>query len=114
MRVMPIRYVRDMAAFERFYAALGLTVDARQRHGGWMELAGSGGVVGLHAWEGDAMPPELAFVTEEPLEQVADRLVAAGFPIEGIVDEAYGRSLRVRDPEGVVVVVNEHDLELYT
>jgi len=33
MKVMPIRYVRDMATCERFYAALGLTVATRQRNG---------------------------------------------------------------------------------
>jgi len=114
MRVMPIRYVRDMAEFERFYTALGLTADTRQRGGKWLELGASAGTLGLHHWEGDAVPPELAFVADEPLEAVAERLTAAGFPIEGIVDEAYGRSLRLRDPEGVEVVVNEQDEEIFT
>jgi catechol 2,3-dioxygenase-like lactoylglutathione lyase family enzyme len=114
MRVMPIRYVRDMEAFERFYRALGLAPDARQRDGGWIELAGSAGVVALHAWDGEPAPPELAFVSDEPLETVAASLAAAGFPVEALVDEAYGRSLRVRDPEGVLVVINEHNRSLYT
>ncbi len=38
MKVMPIRCVRDMAASERFYRALGLEPDARQRDGGRLEL----------------------------------------------------------------------------
>jgi len=38
VKVMPIRCVRDMAASERFYRALGLEPDARQRDGGRLEL----------------------------------------------------------------------------
>jgi len=30
------------------------------------------------------------------------------------VDENYGRSVRVRDPDGVWVQVNENDRDLYT
>jgi hypothetical protein len=30
------------------------------------------------------------------------------------VDENFGRSLRVADPDGVLVQINEHDRELYT
>jgi hypothetical protein len=114
MRVMPIRYVKDMAAYERFCLALGLSVRNRQRNGNWTELAGDGGVVALHGWEGDAPLAELSFQTDEPLEDVARRLGEAGFPAEGIIDEAYGRSFVVRDPEGVRVQVNRYEPVLYT
>ena len=30
------------------------------------------------------------------------------------MDESFGRSLRVVDPDGMLVQVNEHDRELYT
>jgi catechol 2,3-dioxygenase-like lactoylglutathione lyase family enzyme len=115
MKVMPIRYVRDMAASERFYGLLGLTVDARQRNGHWMELGAGAGVLALHLTQAaDADPAvELSFVAEEPLERLQARLAEAGFESD-IVDEAFGRSLRVVDPEGVRLQVNEHDKELYT
>lgn len=115
MKVLPIRYVRDLPAAERFYGALGLTVDARQRNGHWLELAAAGGTLGLHLVDSgaDEPPVELAFIAEEPLETVRARLADAGFE-SIILDEAFGRSLRVTDPEGVTVQVNENDPDLYT
>jgi hypothetical protein len=77
-----------------------------------VELGGAGGIVGLHI--GDAgRPVDLAFVADEPLEAVRDRLAAAGFPAE-ILDEDFGRCLYVSDPDGLAVRVNEHDEALYT
>lgn len=113
MKIMPIRYVRDVEASVTFYAALGLPVSTRQRGGGWVELTGSAGVLALHASAsgGDA---ELALASDEPLEDVVSRLRAAGYAPGPILDEAYGRSLRLTDPDGVLLLVNEHDTSLYT
>jgi hypothetical protein len=36
-----------------------------------------------------------------------------GIDHSGIVDENFGRLLRVTDPDGMVIQVNEHDPELY-
>lgn len=117
---MPIRYVRDMAAAQRFYEALGLThsfTSRLPRHGGpsvWTELASTAGGLALHHVPDDAPGQvSLSFEAEEPLEGVIDRLRAAGYEPEGdIVDESFGRSFRVRDPEGLVIQVNENDHEL--
>jgi catechol 2,3-dioxygenase-like lactoylglutathione lyase family enzyme len=118
MKVMPIRYVADVAAATRFYAALGLIQGDSSRSGNWTELSGSGGMLALHAARtAEQDTPgrvELSFEAEEPLEVLAGRLTAAGFEPEAIVDENFGRSLRVIDPDGVLVQVNEHDRELYT
>jgi len=114
MKVMPIRYVRDMAACERFYTLLELSVDARQRNGHWTELAGSGGILALHLDETGAEPAVgLSFMATEPLEKVQARLAEAGYE-SAIMDEAFGRSLRLTDPEGLRVQINENDRELYT
>ena len=114
MKVMPIRYVRDMAACERFYALLELSVETRQRNGHWTELAGSGGILALHlAADGTEPAVGLSFVATEPLEKVQARLAEAGVE-STIIDEAFGRSLRLTDPEGLHVQVNENDPELYT
>ena len=118
MKVMPIRYVADMAAATRFYAALGLVQGDSSRSGNWTELNGSGGMLALHtARTAEQDIPgrvELSFETREPLESLAERLTAAGFEPEAIVDENFGRSLRVTDPDGALVQVNEHDRDLYT
>jgi catechol 2,3-dioxygenase-like lactoylglutathione lyase family enzyme len=121
MRVMAIRYVRDVDAARRFYEALGLTLDfasRRPRRGGapaWTELAGSGsgGNLALHQWDEKIERISLSFQADEALEQVVQRLRAAGYePATEIVDEAFGRSFTIRDPEGLLIQVNENDYEL--
>lgn len=114
MRLMPIRYTTDVEGMTRFYQALGLPVQARSRPGGWVELAAPG-TLAIHRCDaGNAGSCELAFEAEEPLERVVDRLRRAGFSPRGIVDESHGRSVRIRDPDGTWVQVNESDRELYT
>jgi predicted enzyme related to lactoylglutathione lyase len=122
MRVMAIRYVRDVDSVRRFYEALGLTLEfasRRPRRGGeavWTELAGSGsgGHLALHQWDEEpADRVELTFQADEPLEQVVQRLSEAGYePATEIVDEAFGRSFTIRDPEGLIIQINENDYEL--
>jgi catechol 2,3-dioxygenase-like lactoylglutathione lyase family enzyme len=134
MRPMPIRYVHDMDAARRFYEALGLAVAFAGRaplRGGtrWVEMVGpDGGAVALHqaedGWgepgsgkpEGavSSHPLDLSFEAAEPLEEVVARLTARGYPpATAIVDESFGRSFTVRDPEGLTIQVNEHDRELH-
>ena len=115
MRLLPIRYCADMAASTGFYRALGLELGTATRPGSWVELPAAAGVLALHRTDGpDAGRCELAFEADEPLETVADRLRSAGFAPEPIVDESYGRSLRVLDPDAAWVQVNEHDRSLST
>jgi catechol 2,3-dioxygenase-like lactoylglutathione lyase family enzyme len=114
MRVLPIRYCADVAESTRFYRALGLELGASTRPGGWVELPAAAGTLALHRESGHPGECELAFEADEPLETVLARLAAAGYPAEPILDESYGRSLRVRDPDGVWVQINEHDRSLYT
>lgn len=122
MRVMAIRYVRDVESAQRFYQTLGLTLEfasRRPRRGGppvWMELAGtgSGANLALHHWDEDpASEVELSFQADGPLEQVVDRLRRSGYePATEIVDQAFGRSFTIRDPEGLLIQINENDYDL--
>jgi catechol 2,3-dioxygenase-like lactoylglutathione lyase family enzyme len=121
MRVMAIRYVRDVDAARRFYEALGLTLDfasRRPRRGGpstWTELAGSGSQanLALHRWDEPGKEVSLAFQADEPLELVMERLRDSGYePSTEIVDEAFGRSFTVKDPEGLLIQINENDYDL--
>jgi len=114
MRVLPIRYCADVEASTRFYRVLGLDLGAATRPGSWVELPAAAGILALHKTTENAGDCELAFEADEPLEAVAARLAEAGYAPEPIVDESYGRSLRVRDPDGVYVQVNENDRTLYT
>lgn len=115
MRVVPIRYTRDVAASVRFYRALGLDLGAASRPGAWVELPAASGMLAVHQADGgNAGQCELAFESEEPLEQVAARVRAAGFDVGPVIDENFGQSLRIRDPDGTWVQINLNDRELYT
>jgi catechol 2,3-dioxygenase-like lactoylglutathione lyase family enzyme len=120
MRVRPIHFVPDLAEAVRFYEALGLRSQARSRSGHWIELAASGGEIGLHdaavAADGQGRAGiALNLVADEPLEDVERRLRNAGFPPDGtIVDQEWGRSLFAHAPDGTVIQIDEQDPELYT
>ena len=115
MKVVPIRYTHDVAAVVRFYQALGLDLGAASRPGAWVELPAASGMLAVHQADDDnAGQCELAFESDEPLEHVAARLQDSGFETGPVIDENYGQSLRVRDPDGVWVQINLNDRELYT
>jgi hypothetical protein len=54
---------------------------------------------------------ELGFATYEKLEVVGSRLRAQGYDFE-IFDEDFGRSLRVVDPDGVTIQIQEIDVDV--
>lgn len=111
MRVVPVRFTNDPAAMRRFVEALGLTTTIESDGGGWIALSGSGGGVGLHTAAMTDTPrsageTSLSFESDEPLEAVQARLASAGFESD-VIDESFGRSLRVVDPDGVALQINE-------
>ncbi|MDQ3054447.1 MAG: VOC family protein [Actinomycetota bacterium] len=115
MRVVPIRYSANVAASMRFYRALGLDAGSVSRPGAWAELPAASGMLAIHEADGATVGTcELAFEADEPLEVITSRLRSAGFAPQPIVDENFGHSVRVCDPDGVWVQVNSQDRELYT
>ena len=114
LKLMPIVYVSEMSRSLDFYLALGLTADHLQRDGVWSSLKAGDAALGLHLL--DPLPPmgevdrvALALVSEEPLETLAAQLEAQGIaPARGIRDEPFGRSLLLRDPDGLLIQVNQH------
>ncbi|MCT4351849.1 VOC family protein [Streptomyces sp. Je 1-79] len=112
LTVLPIRYVADVEASRDFYAGLGLTVRQEPGAAVWVRLTATAGAVGVHAAAvSQGRPPgttELGFTTEEPLEEVAQRLERNGYAYE-LVEENFGRSVRVTDPDGVVVQIQHID-----
>jgi len=113
MILMPIVYVTDMDRAIAFYGALGFAADPRTSSAMWTELkAGDGAVLALHH---DGAPAsaarlrvELALVATAPLEAVSRDLAARGIACGPIMDEAFGRSLIVRDPDGLEIQINQH------
>jgi catechol 2,3-dioxygenase-like lactoylglutathione lyase family enzyme len=110
---MPILFVRDMRTALRFWRAFGMRLVARSRNGRWAELDGAHSCMALHLTEEGEQRMELTFDSAGPLEPLAERLRSAGFTVENILDEGYGRSMQVHEPNGLMVQVNEHDEDLY-
>ncbi|MGH8917140.1 MAG: VOC family protein [Actinomycetes bacterium] len=114
LRPMPILFVRNIRTSLAFWRAFGLRLTARSRNGRWAELDGVHGGLGLHlAEDGAEQHVALMFESAGPLEPLAQRLRATGFTVEDIIDEGFGRSMQVHEPNGLVVQVNELDQELY-
>lgn len=112
LTVLPIRYVADVAVSRRFYEGLGLAYRADGSVAVWAQLDAAAYAVGIHdAAVSKGKAPgtvELGFSTDEPLEEVAARLVAGGYE-HTLVEEDFGRSIRVTDPDGVVIQIQEID-----
>ncbi len=112
MRVRPVRFTNDLGAMRRFLEALGLKARVESTTGGWVDFTiETTGMAALHDASGAATgyrpgQTSLSFEADEPLEPLQDRLVAAGFTDAHIVDEAYGRTLFVTDPDGVWVAID--------
>lgn len=110
MRLQPIVYTTDVEMAVAWYskvlgAAPGYSSDM------WTSFAVGDGALGIHYVEERAGESKvgLSLLTTDPLEQVVSRLEAAAIGIErGIQDETFGRSILVRDPDGSLVQINEH------
>lgn len=119
LSLMPVVYVRDVRPVVPFYQALGFQVAAGDRAGEWVELRLGSAVLMLHLSDRPFSEAprgiELSFISSEPLEAVVARLTTAGFPAEQpIIDESFGRFVKVTAPDGLVLQINEHDRTLYT
>jgi catechol 2,3-dioxygenase-like lactoylglutathione lyase family enzyme len=102
--LMPIVYVRDMGASLAFYESLGFEVETSSPM--WSRLrVGDGAALALHGEiDGNAGHIELAMNADD-LEPLAGRDDVA----RGIADEAFGRSIVLRDPNGLAIQVNAHE-----
>jgi hypothetical protein len=114
MKLMPIVYVTNMERSVEFYRAFCDTV--RSQSAMWTEFAIGDARFALHFVT--PLPKEsrieLAFLATAPLEQVVAALEKRGISLErAITDEAFGRSILVRDPDGLPIQINEHDPEFY-
>ena len=115
MKARPLVYVTDIERSLAFYRLLGLEPTGFRR-GNIAEVAGDGLVLALH--RADPLPPTtpkprvlLTFEADRPLAQLAAHLDAAGVEFERrLTDEAYGHSIAVRDPDGLVIQINHHEV----
>lgn len=114
MQLLSIIYPTDMSSSLRFYRALGLSPTKQGTL--WSELEVGDARLGLQRADPFARGEKihLVFISHKPLEEVIKRLADSGLQVTSeITDEAYGRSLVLHDPDGVPIMINEYDPELY-
>ncbi len=94
--VQPIWFQADLAEPRAILAALGMRPGIVADGGGWIEMLGDGGSIGLHAGE-----PRFGrgFEARGDLDELVVRLDAVGFAAS-VVDEAFARTVRIADPDG--------------
>lgn len=119
LRLRPMVHVEDMNTSVAFYESLGGEVVHGSRDGDWALLRVAGGQIGLLAHppnpEQNEGIVELNFESDEPLDQIEDRLRSAGVTItRPTSDEGFGRQLQLASPDGLLVKIDEMQPELYT
>ena len=110
MKLQPIVYTTDMDRAVAWYTTV-LDTAAGYTSEVWTAIAMGDATLGIHRVETrpDDSYVELSIVATEPLEVVIARLQAAGVDIaEGIIEQPFGRSFLLRDPDGAPIQVNEH------
>ena len=117
LTVQPMVHVADMGASVALYEAVGGTLVYGSRDGDWALLRFGGTMLSLLAHppsDDNPEPVELQFTSAGPLEAV-EAAVRAADPTrvyQGVADEMFGRSLKLRTPDGLVVKVLELEREL--
>jgi hypothetical protein len=113
----PLRFTADVPAMRRFLETLGLRSRIESERGGWVDLMAGWGMVALHdsavtASGAQAGETSLSFEADD-IDELKDRLVAAGYEDATIWDEAYGRVLSVTPSGGVQIWFDERAKDLY-
>jgi hypothetical protein len=115
--IRPLRFTADVPAMRAFLETLGLRSRIESERGGWVDMVGGWGMVALHDSTASAMGAEsgqttLSFEADD-IDELRDRLIAAGFEDATIWDEAYGRVLSVTPSGGVQIWFDERAKDLY-
>jgi catechol 2,3-dioxygenase-like lactoylglutathione lyase family enzyme len=114
MKLMPLVYVTNMDEAIDFYTKLLPASSVVTTSPYWTELNVGGASLALHVTEkidhsGDGVA--ISFDAATPLEQLLALLDEAGISLAGeICSQPFGRSVTVRDPDGLVIQINEHSV----
>lgn len=119
VRLQPVVHVDDLTAAVGFWELIGAQVREGRRDGDWALLEMGGAAFSLSALppnaEQDHGPIELTCWCTGPVAELEDRLRAAdAVVVAPTTDEAVGRRLQVRTPDGLLVTITERQSDLYT
>jgi hypothetical protein len=113
--VMPLRFTDHVPQMQEFLSLLGFSTNVSRGYG-WITMSGEEGMVALHelATSGASHSGETSLAFEvADVDALSAQFAAAGFADKEIYDEAYGRVLNVRDPEGVQLSFDQPSPDRY-
>lgn len=114
MKLELILSVSSVEHAVRFYQAIGFVLGSRGISPYWAEMTVGSSFIGLHRDDQlktrDSGRVFIMLNAEMPLELMVDQLQRNEISLEReIADETFGRSIQVRDPDGMLIQINEHD-----
>ena len=117
LKPQPMIHVESMVEALRFYKGLGAKLLFGSRDGDWAMIDFSGARMGLLVHppgDGKRETVELQFTSNKPLEEIENQMHAVdpSFIEGGTADEAFGRMLKLRTPDGLLVKVIEVERDL--
>jgi hypothetical protein len=111
LAVQPLLFTPDVAAAAAMLAAIGARPRISSDSGDWADFVLDDGLMAVHV--GPEVGVGLSFEFDGDIERLAGRLGSHGIPAR-VIDEPYGRSLRVDHPDGEDEIwVNERQTDLY-
>jgi catechol 2,3-dioxygenase-like lactoylglutathione lyase family enzyme len=112
LRVQPMARVEEMAPSLAFYEALGGRLVFGSRDGDWALVEFENSMLSLLAHppgDGNRERVELQFTCTARLEDIEAHLrsIDPSFIERGVADEAFGRMLKLKTPDGLLVKLLE-------
>jgi catechol 2,3-dioxygenase-like lactoylglutathione lyase family enzyme len=114
-----LELILSVSSVERaaeFYQAIGFELGARGVSHYWAEMTVGNSFIGLHRDDQlktrDSGRVFVMLDAQMPLEMMVDQLQRNAIHLEReIADETFGRSIQVRDPDGMLIQINEHEAQ---
>ncbi|MEV6412835.1 VOC family protein [Kribbella sp. NPDC051718] len=115
--IRTLRFSNDVQAMRAFLETLGLRSRIESESGIWIDMVAGRGMIALHDAArsdtgGEPGQTRLTFEADD-IDELLERLVAAGFEDASIFDEAFGRVLTATGPDGVGLWIDERPKDLY-
>lgn len=111
LAVAPTWYCADTSSAVKVLKDIGARPRISSNAGVWTDFtAKNGGLVAVHG--GEATSVELSFEYDGDVTVLEQRLARSGFA-STLIDENYGRSLRLPNPHGGEIWINERQRDLY-
>ena len=116
LKLSPMLHVRDLSKHVDFFERLGGSLLYGSRDGDFALMRFGETELGLlghppNPEQGDH-PLELNFSAELPLEQIESAVDRDSSVVQGVSDEAFGRQLLLKTPDGLLVKINQIERDL--